>query len=444
MNSLERLKKNLPAEIISTNPYVLDAAARDESGMDAVRPLSVVRPLNEAHCIATVRTCLETGTALVPRGAGTGLEGAAIPSKDCIVIDMTGMDRVLHTSMEDHFVLVEPGVIYDNLNNRLRDTGLFFPPSPGGSSDTATIGGMVATNASGIYAYRYGGTGRWVRSLRVITGSGECLDIGTQAPKSSTGYNLVDLFVGSEGTLGIITRIGMELAPMPQERLQMAFFFDSLNHAVAAAVEMAWAIPELAAIELMDLNTAELVRAFMDIDMQVGTGIFIEFHAAHKVPAALVELTGQVAGDHGGRPAQVNDPWRIRHFGTRAVTAKYTHLVRTDAGVPLSALTEYINWAIDYASPKPVYAFGHVGIGILHLLMPFDPADRSDTRAAMEFKKQAALKAISLNGTVSGEHGIGIGNLDFAIQQYGEALPYMKRIKAVFDPNGIMNPGKVI
>jgi len=443
MKSLERLKQLLPANIITTNPYELDAAARDESGMKAVRPMAVVRPVDEDQCVAVVRACMDTKTALVPRGAGTGLEGAAIPSEKSIVMDFTGMNKVLKTSVEDHFVLVEPGVIYDDLNNRLRDTGLFFPPSPGGSSDTATIGGMVATNASGIYAYRYGGTGRWVRSLRVVTGRGEVLYLGTRAPKSSTGYALHNLFVGSEGTLGVITRVGMELAPVPESRIRQAFVFDTLDQAVSAAVEMAWAVPELAAIELMDKNTTAMVRRFLNIDLKDGTGLFIEFHAAYSVRPESVELANQVAASYKGKKINVDDPWRIRHFGTRAVTAGQ-NIVRIDAGVPLSALSEYMNWAISYAAPKSVYAFGHVGIGIVHLLMPFDPDDDSDTMTALDFKKEAALKAVSLGGTVSGEHGIGLGNRDFAIKQYKNTLDYMKGIKKVFDPKGIMNPGKVI
>ncbi len=445
MDALERLKQALSRDIeISTNAYDLEAAAKDESGMTPVPPMAVVRPNNETQCLAVVRACLDLGYPMVPRGAGTGLEGAAIPVRNAVVIDLGLMDKVLDKSPADHFVSAQPGIIYDRLNYDLRHTGLFFPPSPGGSSDSATIGGMVATNASGIYAYRYGGTADWVRQLRVITGRGEVLDLGTRAPKSSTGYDLKAMFVGSEGTLGIITRIGLKLAPLPNARLRQAFSFDSLEDATGFAVEIAGALPYLAAVELMDRGTIRLVKDFLGMDIADGTYIFIEYHSPSTIPDDVTDLGASLAADFHGQNVDMKDPWHIRHFGTRAVTAKNKAIVRTDAAVPLSALADYIRHVVSYIPSRPVYAFGHAGIGIVHLLMPFDPDDPSDTAKAADFKRMAAMTAVRMQGTVSGEHGIGIGNRAFAIQQYGAALPYMKELKSIFDPQGLMNPGKVL
>lgn len=440
----EVFERIMDPERVLTNKYALDLAATDESGLGKVRPCCVLQPVSEEEVISIVRTCSEQGIPIVPRGAGTGLEGAAIPIDDSVVVDMTLMNRVLNVSMEDRFCLIEPGIIYNDLNKKLADYGLFFPPSPGGSSDSATVGGMVSTNASGIYAFRYGGTGDWVKTLRVITGSGDVVDLGTMAPKSSDGYDLLKLFVGAEGTLGVIVQIGLRLAPLPQVRVKKAFRFNTLHDALQAGIEISWGVPKVAAVELLDQATIGAISLFLNEDIDPGHYLFLEFHDDMVVPDEVFDITGEVIQEFHGVELKVDDPWRLRHYGTRAVTHQAKAVVRTDAGVPLTKMLEYVDWATSYTDQLPVYAFGHLGIGIIHLLIPYDPDDPSQMEMATAFKKDAAIKAVELGGTVSGEHGIGIGNKEALKVQLGNKSEIYMQIKRLFDPYGIMNPTKLL
>jgi D-lactate dehydrogenase (cytochrome) len=305
---------------------------------------------------------------------------------------------------------------------------------------------MLANNASGTRTVKYGGTKDNVYQFNFILPNGERLKVGNLARKSSSGYDLKHLFIGSEGTLGVVTRNGLKLAPIPADRVGRAFWFETLGQAVEAAVDMAWAVPDLAAIELLDAGTMGLIKAFLGSeDVPTQTTLFIEFHSMNSmVPQESIGLGEQVASAHGGEVLAVESPWRIRHYGTRAVTARHGAVARTDAGVPVSRLKEYMDWAVDFVAPEPVYAFGHVGIGIVHLLIPVDPSDGDSVARAAEFKKQAALAALRMGGTVSGEHGIGIGNIETALVQYGKSWKYMKDLKTIFDPRGLMNPGKLL
>ena len=438
---VDHLRNLVEASRVLTGKAV-EYACRDESGLGEVAPLAVVQAADEKEVQRVITFCFERKIPVTARGAGSALEGSTIPVKGGIVLDLSRMDRVIEVSTEERFCRVQPGVVYDTLNKQLSKYGLFFPPSPGGSSDVATIGGMVATNASGIYAYRYGGTGSWVKTLRVITGKGELLELGSRVPKSSVGYDLVHLFVGSEGTLGIITEVGLGLAPLPEERVKVAYRFDGFKEAVDAAVEFSWGVPMLAAVEFLDADTIQSISEFLGRPIIPGYYLFLEFHGETKVPDDVLELAHEVAETHKGSRLDVKEPWYLRHFGTRAVQRLGRALIRTDAAVPVSRLPEYLNWAKDQKGLR-VFAFGHIGLGIVHLLVPYDPEDQGLVNKVHEFKKKAGLKALSLGGTISGEHGVGTGNRELARLQLGMAYNLMSRIKELLDPHGIMNPGKV-
>jgi len=238
MSIVDTLSSLVPSDRLSTHPDQLAVVSKDESTLPAVTPLAVVWALNADEIQKVVKSCNESGTPITTRGAGSALEGSTIPLENGIVLDLSRMTKIINYWPEDLQVQVEPGIIYDDLNAKLKNDGLFFPPSPGGSGDIATIGGMVSTNASGIYSVKYGGTREYVLQLKCVTGTGEVVTLGNRAVKRSSGYNLVDLVAGSEGTLAILGAITIRLAGLPEGRRQDAFAFDdyvSASRAVSAA-----------------------------------------------------------------------------------------------------------------------------------------------------------------------------------------------------------------
>ena len=450
MDIIHKLDKMFPAEQISVQADQLEVASHDESTIPGVRPVAVVWPADAAEIASIVELCGETGTPITTRGAGSALEGSAVPCEGGIVLDLSRMTHVLNLWTDDLQVEVEPGIIYDDLNAKLKNDGLFFPPSPGGSGDIATVGGMVSTNASGIYSVKYGGTREYVLALEVVTGEGEIVRLGNRAVKRSSGYNLVELIAGSEGTLGIISRITLKLAGLPEGRRQAAFVFKSDVQAAQAVSEMMRYGLDIAAIEFLDQRLTVALNQLKGYGLTEAPMLFLEFHGPDAVLGSNSELAESICGELEAEPLVLADgqrPWEIRHWATDAVKhfLPGKSIMRNDVAFPISKLPEMVEYCHKLGDENDItiFTFGHVGMGLLHALMLADRDDPAEWNRAHKINNKIIEKTIALGGTISGEHGIGLGHKDLFEKEHGGSVELMRRIKRQFDPHNILNPGKI-
>ena len=450
MSLTDDLTALLSSEQVSIRPADLELASHDESACPPTFPDVVVWPQTTEDVRRVVRYAYEQALALTARGAGSSLEGNPIPVRGGIVADLSRMNRIVTVHAEDLQVTVQPGVVYNDLNEQLKAYGLFFPPSPGGSSDVATIGGMVANNASGIYSVKYGGTRDHVKAATVVTGTGEVLELGTRSRKTSSGYHLLGLLVGSEGTLGIATELTLSLVGLPQGRQQGAFTFPSEKAAVTAIASMMRYGVDLAAVEFLDQRSIAALNRFQDFGLTERPSLFLEVHGSESAVEEVFDTAQSLCEEQRGERIVLpggRNPWEIRHFTTRAVQALNPHAktIRTDMGFPVSRLPEVVDqsYAIAERHGTVLHTFGHAGLGILHALLREDPADEQRWASANRAKDEIVAFVLSIGGTASGEHGIGLGSQKYVAQEHGAALELMKGIKHVFDPKGILNPGKI-
>jgi FAD/FMN-containing dehydrogenase len=446
---LQCLRDALGGDRVSTVPADLATASRDESDLPPVAPRCVARPVDTAGVAAIVRACRDAGVPLTARGGGTSLEGSSVPSPGAVVLDLAGMDRVLEASVEERLAVVQAGVVFDRLNERLRPTGLFFPPTPGGSADAATVGGMVATDAGGLFALRFGGTRRWVRGLEVVTGDGSVMRTGCRVPKASAGPDLTHLFVASEGTLGIVTEVTLGLCPVPEARRRGGWVLPGMPAACRAVADLLMAVPDLAAVEVVDGGTVGLFEGAATGDARAGDLLLVEAHGRPAEADAALAACLEAVLPHGAWPLDpaAGDPWDLRHRLTRAVreSAGGAGVVRTDAAVPLPALPSFVDDVLERAASagRRAHVFGHAGLGILHVLMPLGGPGAWTRPEALGEKTRLCARAAALGGTVSGEHGIGLANREALARGSAGTLPWLAALKAVFDPAGILNPDKV-
>ena len=443
---LAALEQLLP-DRVSRRPADLAAAAHDASSLPAARPDAVVWPLSTDDVVAVVRLASERAIPLTARGAGSSLEGNPIPVRGGIVLDCSRMTRVIAVRPEDLQVDVEPGIVYAALNRELRPHGLFFPPSPGGSADVATIGGMVANNASGIYSVKYGGTRDHVRAATVVTGTGELLRLGNRCRKSASGYHLLGLLVGSEGTLAIATELTLALAGRPAARRQGGFRFADATAAARATAELIRFGIDVAAVEFLDDRTIAALNRFGAFDLVEAPALLLEVHGSEAGVAEAWQAAEDVVRGTGGVPLVLpegRDAWTIREHATRAIAAlrPTAATVRADLAIPIGALPTLVARAAAIARERAlaIHLFGHAGIGILHALVLADDAERPAAEAARDALVDAAL---ALGGSCSGEHGMGLGNRRYAVREHGSAVRLMQGVKALFDPRSILNPGKI-
>ncbi|GIW40795.1 MAG: 2-hydroxy-acid oxidase [Candidatus Binatia bacterium] len=442
----EDLRKLLAPGRLSTRPADLDAAAADESTLPGRRPDAVVWPESTEEVATVVRFACARGIPVTPRGAGTSLEGNPIPLEGGIVVDFARMRSILELEPGDLTVRVEPGVVYAELNAALRHHGLFFPPHPGGSADTATVGGMLANNASGIYALGYGATRDYVRAVTVVVGTGEVVRLGSPCRKTSSGYHLVGLLVGSEGTLGLVTEITLALAPLPRSRKQAAFVFADEQKATAALSEMLRYGLDLAAAEFLDRRSVRALGSFLGKPFPQAALLLLELHGIPALVEETASSAESLAAEHGGEAAEGPESlWAAREHVTRAIQATRPggRMVRADLALPVSRVPEMVEraYALAQETGLELFAFGHLGLGIVHLLAPLGPGDSRE--GAERLKDRLVEEALSRRGSVSGEHGLGFGNRKYAAREHGPSLALMRAIKSVFDPKGILNPGKL-
>ncbi|WP_181702639.1 FAD-binding oxidoreductase [Chthonobacter albigriseus] len=433
------------------------AAVREQHGHTTTRienqpPDGVVFATSTEEVAAVVRLCAEHRVPVIPFGTGTSLEGHVNAPAGGISIDLMRMDRILAVRPEDLDCTVEAGVTRKRLNETLRDTGLFFPIDPGAD---ASIGGMAATRASGTNAVRYGTMKDNVLALTVVTASGEVVRTGTRARKSSAGYDLTRLMVGSEGTLGVITEITLRLQGIPEEIAGGVCPFPSVEAACETVITTIQAGIPVARIELLDTLQIQAVNAYSKLNLQETPTLFVEFHGTKAGVAEQAEIFGGIAADFGGGPfvfatkaEERTRLWQARHDAYWASVGLKPGWkgTSTDVCVPISQLAACVTATLDDIAATGLIApiVGHVGDGNFHVLVLTDPADAAMNAAADGFIERLNWRAIEMGGTCTGEHGVGQGKIKYLPREHGAALGLMRAVKQALDPLGILNPGKIL
>ena len=435
-----------------TSLAVREQHGRDESPFDAPPPEAVVFCEGTEDVAIAVATAAEHRVPVIPYGAGSSLEGHLLAVQGGVSIDVSRMNRVLQLDADDLTVTVQAGVTRLQLNREIKDSGLFFPIDPGAD---ATLGGMSATRASGTNAVRYGTMRENVLALTVVTASGEVIRTGTRARKSSAGYDLTRLMVGSEGTLGVITEVTLKLHPLPESVAAAICSFDDATAAVDTVIAVIQMGVPIARCELMDANAVIAVNAHDKLGLAEKPMLLMEFHGSDASVAEQAATVQALAAERGGTafewartPEERTRLWTARHHaflsglqmrpGCRAVT--------TDCCVPISGLGDAVTQALAEADSAglPHFLVGHVGDGNFHVAYLIDPALPEERELAERLNLQLVQRAIAAGGTCTGEHGIGLHKQAFLVEEAGEgAVAMMRQIKQALDPHNIMNPGKI-
>ncbi len=448
MQALHRLF----GERCSTAAAVREQHGRGESVYDAAPPDAVVFCESTAEVAAVLALAHEHRVPVIPFGVGTSLEGHLLAVQGGVSVDLSRMNQIVRVNAEDLTVTVQAGVTREQLNHEIKDTGLFFPIDPGAN---ATLGGMAATRASGTNAVRYGTMRENVLGLTVVTAQGQVIPTGTRAKKSSAGYDLTRLFVGSEGTLGVMTEVTLRLYPLPEAVSAAICHFPSVDAAVQATIQVIQMGVPIARCELLDAHAIRAVNQHSKLGLREAPMLLMEFHGS---PAGVLEQAHTVqalAREHGGEdfawastPEERTRLWAARHQAYFAAlqTRPGCRCQSSDTCVPISRLAESINESVAEAEASgiPYWIVGHVGDGNFHLSYLMDPDNPAEAAAVEQLNVQMVQRAIRLEGTCTGEHGIGLHKMGYLLDEAGAgAVEMMRSIKRALDPNNIMNPGKV-
>jgi D-lactate dehydrogenase (cytochrome) len=446
------LKSIVGPKRFSTGESSLELHAKDQSQHPATRPEAVIWPCDRIEVSNILKYAGKRKLPVTAWGSGTSLEGNPIPVRRGLVLDFSQMNRILDIREQDFQADVEPGVVYHDLNEKLRLRGLFFPPDPGVG---ATIGGMIANNASGTRTVRYGSTRANVLGLTVVLADGEIVQIGSRASKSSSGYDLINLFVGSEGTLGIVVEATVRLRGISEEFSSAIATFRSIESAGKAVFEIMRSGLDPASIELLAPECIELINKERGLGLNVSPTLFVEFHGpgrkqledtmkmAREICISVSCLEFRAGIDRKDR----DDFLKARHELAEMIMRNHpgrSH-IGIDVAVPISAYPEIIHLARKESENAgiPGYTFGHAGDGNLHLVFMGKTGDRNEWDIIDEINQRIVEEALALQGTATGEHGVGIGKRKFMEEEHGISLKWMKQIKELFDPKGILNPGKI-
>ena len=444
--------RHLLGERLSTGEAVRGHHGKDMSYHPAALPDAVAFAETTDDVAAIVRICAAHRLPIIPYGTGTSLEGHITAPRGGVCIDLARMNRIVGVNAADLDATVEAGVTRKTLNDYIRDQGLFFPIDPGAD---ASLGGMAATRASGTNAVRYGTMRENVLALNVVLPDGRVIRTARRARKSAAGYDLTRLFIGSEGTLGVITEVTLRLYGIPEAISSAVVHFPTLAAAVNTVIATIQCGIPIARIELLNALSMKAINAYSKLSYPEAPTLFLEFHGSKTGVEEQAEAVGEIAKDQGGgdfawatRPEDRSRLWQARHDAAYASVALRPGAVplATDVCVPISRLAECILETEADCAAHGLLApiVGHVGDGNFHVVLLFDPNDPAEIKRAHEVNNRMVSRALAMDGTCTGEHGIGIGKREFLVAELGEAVGVMRALKAAVDPLNIMNPGKII
>ena len=445
--------RDLLGDRLSLSRAVREHHGTDISSYPVTPPDAVAFATSTDEVVKIVGICATHGVPMIPFGTGTSVEGHVLATQGGLCIDVSRMNRVLEVNANDLDVRVEPGVTRKQLNAEIRDTGLFFPIDPGAD---ASLGGMASTRASGTNAVRYGTMRENVLGATVVLADGRVIRTGGRARKSAAGYDLTRLFVGAEGTLGIITELTLRLHPIPEGMSAAVCAFPTVTAAVDSVIEAIQCGIPIARVELLDTLTVKAVNRYSKLALRESPTLWYEFHGTVRGVEEQAQQMQEIARGHGGldfewetRPEDRTRLWQARHDAYFACLQLRTgsRMIATDVCVPISRLAECIaETERDVArSTMPIPLFGHVGDGNFHLMILVDPSSDADVQEAWDLNTRLVRRALAMGGTCTGEHGIGLGKREFLVEEFGEgSVDVMRSIKATLDPKNLMNPGKIV
>ncbi len=426
--------------------------ARGEDTYDPVLSEAVVFPETNEEVSKILKLCNDHKIPVVPFGTGTSLEGNVVGNKNGITISLEKMNKVLSVNAEDFDCRVQACVTKEQLNEYLREDGVFFPIDPGAN---AAIGGMASTSASGTMAVKYGTMKTVISGLTVVLPNGDIINTGGRTKKTSAGYNLTNLFIGSEGTLGIITEVHLRLSPIPESIMSAVCHFPTLDDAVQTAQQVIQYGVPIARIEMLNKDQMGISINYSKLkDIEAVPTLFFEFHGSELSNNENIKIVEEISKDNNGSSFKWakdledrNKLWKARWDVYYSVKALINNgrVYSTDVCVPISKITECVNFAEEQAKKFGVRApmVGHLGDGNFHVVLPFDPAKKEMYQQIRAFNDSLIKKALELKGTITGEHGVGLHKKEYLLEEHPDNIPVMKSIKRTIDPNNIMNPGKI-
>ncbi len=426
--------------------------ARGEDTYDPILSQAVVFPETNEEVAEILKICNDHKVPVVPFGTGTSLEGNVVGNDKGITISLEKMDKILSVNAADFDCRVQANVTREKLNEYLREDGVFFPIDPGAN---AAIGGMASTSASGTMAVKYGTMKTVITGLTVVLPSGEIIKTGTRTKKTSAGYNLTNLFIGSEGTLGIITEVQLRLSPIPESMMSAICHFNTLEEAVQTAQEtIQYGVP-IARIEMLNKDQMDISINYSKLkDIKTLPTLFFEFHGTEISNKESIKIVEEISKNNNGSAfkwadtlEERNHLWRARwdvYYSVKALVDN-GRVYSTDVCVPISKITECVKFAEEEVKKFGLRApmVGHLGDGNFHVLFPYDPKDKTVYKKIREFSDLLIDKTLDLEGTITGEHGVGLHKKSYLLKEHPDNIPVMKTIKRSLDPNNIMNPGKI-
>ena len=444
--------KNLLNSRYSTSESTRNNYARGEDTYDPILSKAVVFPETNEEVSKILKLCNEHKIPVTPFGTGTSLEGNVVGNEKGITICLEKMNKILSVNAEDFDCRVQACVTKEQLNEHLREDGVFFPIDPGAN---AALGGMASTSASGTMAVKYGTMKTVISGLTVVLPNGDIINTGGRTKKTSAGYNLTNLFIGSEGTLGIITEVHLRLSPIPESIMSAVCHFPSLEDAVMTAQQVIQYGVPIARIEMLNADQMGISINYSKLkDIEAVPTLFYEFHGAESSNQENIKIVEELSKDNKGSSFKWakdledrNKLWQARwdvYYSVKALNNN-GRVYSTDVCVPISKITECVKFAEEQAKKFGVRApmVGHMGDGNFHVVLPYDPEQKDIYKKLRAFNGTLIRKALELEGTITGEHGVGLHKKEYLLEQHPDSIPVMKSIKRTMDPNNIMNPGKI-